>query len=154
MGQRLVVDGWHRLFILMDISLTRTVTFPASHRMWRPDWSEEKNRQYFGSVAEYHGHQYTCAVTVAGPVDPGTGMLLDLGRLDALIGEEVVERLGGRRLNTDLPEFSSGRPLPTCEALVSLLYARIAARLPAGLRLRRVRVAEDPTLYAECTEEP
>jgi 6-pyruvoyltetrahydropterin/6-carboxytetrahydropterin synthase len=138
----------------MQISLTRTVAFPATHRMWRPDWSDQENRSHFGPVADYHGHQYSCAVSVAGPLDPATGMLLDLARLDVLLQEEVTGRLGGKQLNTDLPEFSTGRPLPTCEALASLLYTRIAARLPAGLRLMRVRVAEDPTLYAECTGEP
>jgi 6-pyruvoyltetrahydropterin/6-carboxytetrahydropterin synthase len=136
------------------ISLTRTVSFPATHRMWRPDWSEQENRSHFGPVAEYHGHQYTCAVTVGGAVDPATGMLVDLAELDSIISAEVLDRLTGRQLNTDLPEFSSGRPLPTCEALVSILYSRIAARLPPGLRLLRVRVAEDPTLHAECTGEP
>lgn len=136
------------------ISLTRTVSFPATHRMWRRDWTEEQNRAHFGPVAEYHGHQYSCQVTVAGPLDPLTGMAVDLAWLDAILAEEVTGRLGGRRLNTELPEFMSGRPLPTCEALASILYSRIAARLPSGLRLERVRVAEDPTLYADCTGEP
>jgi 6-pyruvoyltetrahydropterin/6-carboxytetrahydropterin synthase len=138
----------------MQISLTRTVTFPATHRMWRLDWSDQQNRSHFGPVAEFHSHQYTCAVSVTGPLDPATGMLLDLAQLDALLAEEVTGRLAGRQLNTDLPEFSSGRPLPTCEALASILYSRIADRLPSGLGLVRVRVAEDPTLYAECTGEP
>jgi 6-pyruvoyltetrahydropterin/6-carboxytetrahydropterin synthase len=138
----------------MQISLTRTVTFPATHRMWRADWSDAENRRRFGPVAEYHGHQYSCSVTVAGPVDPSTGMLVDLGELDALIDEEVLQRLSSRQLNTDLPELASGRPLPTCEALVSILYPRLAARLPGGLHLLRVRVAEDPALYAECTGSP
>lgn len=122
--------------------------------MWRPDWSETENRSRFGPVAEYHGHQYLCEVTVSGPLDPLTGMVTDLEPLDAILAEEVTSRLAGRQLNTDLPEFSSGRPLPTCEALASMLYSRIAARLPSGLRLKRVRVAEDPTLYADCTGEP
>lgn len=138
----------------MEVSLTRTVSFPATHRMWRADWTEQENRAHFGPVADFHGHDYSCSVTVAGPVDATTGMLVDLGRLDALLREEVLQRLAGRRLNSDLPEFATGRPLPTCEALVSILYSRIAARLPSGLRLLRVRVAEDPTLYAECTGEP
>jgi 6-pyruvoyltetrahydropterin/6-carboxytetrahydropterin synthase len=155
MGKRVVDHGGDRPFLLgFMISLTRTVSFPATHRMWRPDWSEQENRAHFGPVAEYHGHQYACSVTVSGPLDPTTGMLVDLVQLDALIGEEVIDRLSGRQLNSDLPEFSSGRPLPTCEALASILYSRIAARLPSGLRLLRVRVAEDPTLYAEWTGEP
>lgn len=138
----------------MQISLTRTVTFPATHRMWRADWSEQENKKHFGPVADYHGHEYTCAVTVAGPLDPASGMLVDLAHLDSIIAAEVIDRLGGRRLNSDLPEFASGCPLPTCEALASILYPRIAARLPAGLSLMRIQVAEDPSLYAECTGEP
>ena len=121
--------------------------------MFRSDWSEAKNRETYGPLADYHGHDYACAVTVAGAIDPATGMLVDLARLDAIIDEEVVRRYGGQLLNT-LPDFASGRPLPTCEALASILYPRIAARLPSGVRLVRVMVAEDPTLHAECTGAP
>jgi len=135
------------------ISLTRVLNFSATHRMYRPDWSAEENERQFGPVSRYHGHDYECAVTVSGSVDPVTGMLVDLVELDRILADEVTHRLGGRTLNTDLPELASGRPLPTCEALVSILYPRIAARLPSGLRLVRVRVAEDPTLYAEHSGE-
>jgi hypothetical protein len=41
--------------------------------------------------------------------------------------------------------------LPTCEALAMDVYRRIAARLPRGVTLERVRIMEDPTLYADCT---
>jgi len=132
------------------ISLTRTVRFPATHRMYRPDWNEAQNRAAFGPLAEYHGHEYECGVTVSGTLDPATGMIVDLPLLDGILKEEVVGRCSSRPLNT-LPEFASGRPPPTCEALASILYTRIAARLPSGVRLVRVKVAEDATLYAECT---
>ena len=135
------------------IALTRVVRFPASHRMYRPDWSAEQNRDHFGPVSQYHSHDYECAVTVTGPADPATGMLVDLGELDRILDEEVRRRLTGQQLNA-LPEFASGRPLPTCEALASTLYARISGRLPPGVGLLRVRIAEDPTLYAECSELP
>ena len=155
--------GGNQLFVLRPetipipatmISLTRVLSFSASHRMYRPDWSLEENERQFGAVSRYHSHQYECAVTVSGPLDPVTGMIMDLVELDRILAEEVTQRLDGRTLNTDLPELASGRPLPTCEALVSILYPRIAGRLPPGLRLERVRVAEDPTLYAESSGEP
>lgn len=135
----------------MVASLTRTVAFQALHRLLRPDWTPERNREAWGPLADYHRHDYTCAVTVAGPLDADTGMAIDLALLDRILREEVLEPLGGRRLNEDVPAFAAGRPLPVCEALAVHLYGRIAPRLPAGVRLERVRVAEDPTLHADCT---
>lgn len=135
----------------MAASLTRTVGFHATHRYYRPDWSEARNREVFGPLAEPpgHGHDYRCAVTVIGPVDE-SGMILDLTLLDRVLNDEVVRPLAGKHLN-DLPPFAAGRPLPTCEAIAAYLFRRIAARLPAGLVLERVRIMEDPALYADCT---
>ena len=137
----------------MRLSLTRTVGFRAVHRLFQPDWPPERNRERFGSTAEApgHSHDYSCAVTVTGPLDLETATLIDLALLDRILDEEVIRRLDGRHLNLDLPEFASGAVLPTCEALARDLFVRIAGRLPPGVRLERVRVAEDPTLYADCT---
>lgn len=136
----------------MPASLTRTVGFHAFHRMYRPDWSEAQNLEAFGSLADPpgHGHDYLCAVTVGGPLDE-SGMILDLDLLDRILGEEVLEPLAGKHMNLDVPAFASGRPLPTCEAIAAYLFRRIAARLPSSVVLERVRIVEDPTLYADCT---
>ena len=137
----------------MAVALTRTVGFRAVHRLYRADWSPERNRAAFGPLSDPpgHPHDYRCAVTVTGPLDPAMGMVIDLVELDRILEEEVVVPLEGRNLNQDMPEFASGATLPTCEALASLLYRRIAPRLPAGVTLARVRVAEDATLHADCT---
>ncbi len=135
----------------MTTRLTRQVRFQARHRLWRDDWPAERNREAFGPLAESHPHDYACAVTVAGPVDPVSGMIMDLGRLDQLLKEEVQDALAGKDLNRDVDPFRSGRPIPTCEALAQHLFARLHPRLPAGVSLTSVRVAEDPTLHAECT---
>jgi 6-pyruvoyltetrahydropterin/6-carboxytetrahydropterin synthase len=136
----------------MAASLTRTVSFRALHRYYRPDWSEARNREVFGRLADPpgHGHDYQCAVTVAGRLDE-TGMIVDLGLLDRILQEEVVTPFAGKHFNLDVPAFASGRPLPTCEAIAAYLFRRIAAQLPNGVALQRVRIAEDPTLYADCT---
>ncbi|MEO8451638.1 MAG: 6-carboxytetrahydropterin synthase [Gemmatimonadota bacterium] len=133
------------------MSLSRVVRFHAWHRYAKPDWTEAENRARFGWTTEEpgHPHDYTCTVTVAGPLDPVTSMVIDLPRLDAILSQEVTARLDGKHLNRDIPEFAIGATLPTCEALALDLYARIAARLPAGVSLERVRVAEDPGLYGE-----
>jgi 6-pyruvoyltetrahydropterin/6-carboxytetrahydropterin synthase len=140
----------------MAASLSRVVGFRALHRFYRPDWSEARNRDVFGALSDApgHGHDYRCVVTVSGPLEPLRGMVMDLVALDAILQEEVVGRFDGRHLNLDVPEFAYGRTLPTCEAIAAHLYPRVAARLPAGVVLERVRILEDPTLYADCTGLP
>jgi 6-pyruvoyltetrahydropterin/6-carboxytetrahydropterin synthase len=136
----------------MAVSLTRTVGFHAVHRLYRPDWSEARNREVFGPLGDApgHAHDYRCAVTVSGPVPDRMGMVFDLGELDRILREEVVSRLDGKHLNEDVPVFAGG-VLPTCEAIAMDVYRRVASRLPPGVRLERVRVMEDPTLHADCT---
>jgi 6-pyruvoyltetrahydropterin/6-carboxytetrahydropterin synthase len=134
----------------MPISLTRAVRFHARHHLRVTAWDEVENRRRFGDLTEPHGHEYECSVTVSGPVD-AQGMIVDLALLDRILEEEVRRPLDGAHLNRDMSEFGEGRPLPTCEALAALLFARVATRLPAGVRLDRLRVAEDRTLHADCT---
>jgi 6-pyruvoyltetrahydropterin/6-carboxytetrahydropterin synthase len=137
----------------VTVSLTRTVGFRALHRLYRPDWSDARNREAFGPLSDPpgHPHDYRCAVTLSGPVDPRMGMVVDLVALDRILAEEVVQRLDGRHLNEDVPGLGSDGMLPTCEAVAIDVYRRVAKRLPAGVTLERVRVMEDPTLYADCT---
>jgi 6-pyruvoyltetrahydropterin/6-carboxytetrahydropterin synthase len=136
----------------MPVSLTRAVGFHASHRYYRPEWSESRNREVFGSLADSpgHGHDYQCAVTVGGTLGE-TGMILDLALLDRILSEEVVRPFAGKHFNLDVPDFAYGRMLPTCEAIAEYVFRRIAPRLPDGVALERVRIMEDPTLYADCT---
>lgn len=140
----------------MPGSLSRVVGFRALHRFYRPEWSEQQNRATFGSLSDApgHAHDYHCVVTVAGSLEPLHGMVMDLAELDRILEEEVVAPFDGRHLNLDVPEFAYGRTLPTCEAIAAHVYGRVAGRLPAGVALERVRIAEDPTLYGECTGVP
>ena len=139
----------------MPASLTRIVTFHSRHRYWVPAWSAEENRQRFGSTSneQAHGHAYQCAVTISGPLDPTTAMIIDLPALDTILAEEVLS-LDGSELNIAVPEFADHAQQPSCEALATLFFKRIAHRLPAGVTLTRVRVSEDPTLHADCTGLP
>lgn len=137
----------------MPISLTRVVEFRATHRLHRADWSEAKNREAFGELGEApgHPHDYRCAVTVTGPAEAPMAMILDLSLLDRILDDEVVGVFAGRNINREVPAFADGMTIPTCEALATHVFARVAARLPAGVVLERVRIEEDPTLYADCT---
>jgi 6-pyruvoyltetrahydropterin/6-carboxytetrahydropterin synthase len=140
----------------MATSLSRAVGFRALHRLFRPEWSEARNREAFGppSEAPGHAHDYRCIVTVAGPIEASRGMVMDLGALDRILQDEVVAPFDGKHLNLDVPEFAYGKTLPTCEAIARYVFGRVAARLPADVVLERVRVLEDPTLYGDCTGVP
>ena len=135
----------------MPVTLTRTVGFRAVHRLYRPDWTEARNREAFGPLSEPpgHAHVYLCAVTVTGPTDPRMRMVLDLAAFDRILQDEVVGRLDGKHLNQDVPGLEG--TVPTCEALALAVFRRLAPRLPRGVTLERVRIMEDPTLYADCT---
>jgi 6-pyruvoyltetrahydropterin/6-carboxytetrahydropterin synthase len=132
-----------------SVFLTRRVTFDAQHRYHRPDWSAAENERVFGEAnAPYHGHTYTCSVTVSGPVDPVSGMLVDLKVLDRILDHEVVRRFHGKRINDDVPEFRDGKLTPTGENMARFVYERVAAELKDGARVTEVTVAEDATLSA------
>ena len=63
----------------MPTFLTRRVTFAAAHRYRRPEWDDATNARVFGACAHpsFHGHSYRCDVTVQGPLDETTGMVVE-----------------------------------------------------------------------------
>jgi 6-pyruvoyltetrahydropterin/6-carboxytetrahydropterin synthase len=134
----------------MPSYLTRRVTFAAAHRYRRPDWSDERNDRAFGACARpsFHGHSYTCDVTVTGVVDHDTGMLVDLGLLDRVLETEVRARFDHRNINLDIPEFADGKLVPTGEELARFILDRVQASLGDATRVAAVTVAEDATLSA------
>ena len=131
--------------------LTRTVTFRATHRYYRPDWSAARNTEVFGpcAAAPGHAHEYHCGLTVSGAVSPETGMAVDLRAVDALLRTEVLDRFENRHINEAVPEFAFGKIIPTGEALAVFVWSRIQPRLPADVRLLSVRIQEDETLFSE-----
>lgn len=139
--------------ILPHASLTRRITFAAAHRYRRPEWSEEKNLEVFGSCSRpsYHGHNYGCEITVSGEIDEETGFVVDLGVLDAVLREEVSDRFDHRNINADVPEFADGMLIPSGENLARFIFARVQARLGGQATVTRVTVAEDDTLSATYT---
>ncbi len=136
----------------MQLTLSRMVSFHARHRYFRPEWSDEENRARFGWTADApgHGHLYQVTVTVAGPLDQQTAMLIDLTLLDTILAEEVEGPLAGQSLNEAIPAVRTGEILPSCEAVAAWCWSRVAPRIPHPARLTRVRVAEDVTLWADC----
>lgn len=130
--------------------LTRRVRFCAAHRYHRPEWSDERNLAVFGPCANPHGHghNYLLEVSVEGEVDPVTGFSVDMGALDGVLREEVVERLDHQHLNHAVPEFAPGGLIPTTENILLLLWKRVEPRL-AGARLVRMRLHENEDFFVD-----
>lgn len=127
------------------------MTFAAAHRYCLPEWSEERNAEIFGLCANphFHGHGYTCDVTVRGPIDDRTGMVVDLRKLDEVLAREVRERFDHRNINLEVPEFAEGRMVPTGENLARFIFERVQRALGATVVVARVVIREDETLSAE-----
>lgn len=140
----------------MPIRLERRYRFSASHLYRRPEWSEEENRARFGKCANLpgHGHNYRLYVTVAGEPDPQTGFVVDLGALDTLVTETVIERLDHQHLNAAIPEFAEGGRIPSSESLVIWIRERLEPALPERVALVKLRLEEDEDLAAEWLAEP
>ncbi len=119
--------------------VTRRATFAAAHVLRRGDWSEPRNREVFGACAGEHGHNYTLEVSVTGPVDAATGMVINLKELDRAIRSAVVDQVDHRHLNRDVL-FLDG-VIPTAENLALAFWSQIDANLE-GARLERLKLVE------------
>ena len=137
------------------VEITRKVRFCAAHRYHREDWTAEKNREVFGACnnPHGHGHNYELEVTLRGPVDPITGMVINLRRVDEILQEQVVSRFDHRNINKEVEGFES--VVPTTENLAIHIWKLIEPGFnQEAVRLSRVRLREDAFLYAEyCGEE-
>lgn len=82
--------------------LSRRYHFSASHRLHVDALSAEENRATFGKCNNPfgHGHNYVVEVTFSGPVDPVTGMMVNLGDLDLFAQREVIDLFDHANLNT------------------------------------------------------
>ncbi len=133
--------------------LIRAVSFRASHRYGRPEWDEERNREVFGAQVEPHEHEWRLEIHVAGPIDPVTGWVVDLGDLDQALSS-LMATWHGSDLNREIPELRSGGTQPSTENLARWIFLKLQAVLPAATTLEEVRVFEEPGLGASFPAQP
>jgi len=128
------------------VYLTRRYRFSAGHRLHNEALSEEENRRLYGKCnnPHGHGHNYVLEVTVAGPIDPATGMVCNLAVLDGMVEREILEPLDHMNLNLDVASFR--QRVPTTENLsveiFGLLRKKLESECGSGVRLERVRLQE------------
>jgi 6-pyruvoyltetrahydropterin/6-carboxytetrahydropterin synthase len=127
----------------------RLVHFSAAHRLYRPDWTDERNAAVFGGCANpnWHGHNYELEVTVEGPLDPETGFVMDLKRLKDLVEDRVISDVDHKNLNLEVPWLEG--VIPSTENVAVAIWGRIADQLPSGVALAKVLLRETPRNWVE-----
>ena len=113
----------------MKVTVCRKAHFNAAHRLYRQDWSFEKNEAIFGKCnnPNFHGHNYELIAAVTGEIDPDTGYVIDVKILKDIIKEEVEDAFDHKNLNVEVPEFKNLNP--TAENIVVVIYNKIKAKL-------------------------
>lgn len=117
------------------MKVCRRETFNAAHRLFNPNWTDEKNDEVFGlcNNPNFHGHNYVLEVWVDGEIDPDTGYVIDTKILKEIILEEIVEEFDHKNLNLDVPEFQKLNP--TAENISIVIWNKLRKRLPNNLEL-------------------
>lgn len=130
------------------IYITRRETFAAAHRLFKPELSDEENLKIFGKCSNpnWHGHNYTLEVVVAGEVDPDTGFVLDLKELKKIIHQHVIDKVDHKNLNLDT-DFMKGI-IPTSENICIAIWNQLKDKIPAG-KLYSVKLYETENNYFE-----
>ncbi|KAB7728409.1 6-carboxytetrahydropterin synthase [Rudanella paleaurantiibacter] len=128
------------------VYISRTEHFNAAHRLFNPNWSDEKNKEVFGPCANYnwHGHNFELIVTVKGEPDPDTGFVIDLKVLGDLIKREIIDLVDHKNLNLDVP-FMQGK-MASCEIFVMEIWKILERALAevSEARLHQIRLIETP----------
>ena len=130
------------------ITISRKAHFNAAHKLYRPDWTDEKNKQIFGKCSNqnFHGHNYELIVSLTGQVDPDTGYVFDMGELKKIIKSEIEDYLDHKNLNLDIKEFLSINP--SAENIAILIYNRLIKYFEKSYKLK-ITLYETPRNFVE-----
>ena len=130
------------------VYITRRETFAAAHRLFKPELSDEENLKFFGKCSNpnWHGHNYTLEVIVAGEVDSDTGFVMDLKDLKEIVRKNIISKVDHKNLNTET-DFIKGVN-PTSENLVIAIWDQLKDKISYG-KLYSVKLYETENNYFE-----
>lgn len=134
------------------VTAYRKAHFNAAHRLFRSDWSDEKNLEVFGKCSNpnYHGHNYELIVAVTGEIDAETGYVYDLGKLKRLIRSEIEDAFDHKNLNVEVEEFKTLNP--TAENICVVTYNKLRNFIPESLELE-ITLYETPRNFVRYSGE-
>ena len=109
----------------MKVTVSRKAHFNAAHKLFRSDWTDEKNFEVFGKCSNknFHGHNYELIVSLTGEIDNETGYVYDLGKLKNIVKNEVEDYLDHKNLNLDIDYFKD--KIPSTENLAVFIWNKL-----------------------------
>lgn len=134
------------------VTVHRKAHFNAAHRLYRKDWSDEKNYQVFNKCSNpnFHGHNYELIVSLTGEIDKETGYVYDLGILKDYIKLEIEDAFDHKNLNVEVEEFKDLNP--TAENISVVIYDKLRKLLPNHLDLK-ITLYETPRNFVTYSGE-
>jgi 6-pyruvoyltetrahydropterin/6-carboxytetrahydropterin synthase len=132
------------------VYITRRERFNAAHKLWRAEWSDEKNEEVFGrcSNKNWHGHNFDLFVTVKGRPSEITGFVIDLKTLSVIIQKEIIDQLDHRNLNLDVPFLKD--LMASTENVAIKIWERLEAKIAEeGGELAKIKLVETENNFVE-----
>ena len=135
---------------MKTIYITRRETFNAAHKLYQPNWTEEKNNLVFGKCANknWHGHNFTLFVTVKGVPNKDTGFVMNLKKLSEIINTQVIESLDHKNLNLDVSYLTG--IMASTENLAIAIWDQLANEIEKnGGELAKIKLIETENNFVE-----
>ena len=132
------------------VFVTRKEHFNAAHKLFKEEWTAEKNEEVFGKCSNpnWHGHNYELFVTVKGEPDATTGFVMDLKELSRIIKTRVTDKLDHKNINLDV-DFMRGK-MPATEVLAAAIWEQIEKPIAEkNCRLHCVKLVETENNWVE-----
>lgn len=128
---------------MSKIFLTRRERLNAAHRMYRPEWDDEKNKEVFGKCSNpnWHGHNYTLYVTIKGEINPETGYVVNLKTLSKIVNEYVIDKLDHKNINLEV-DFMAGK-IASSENIAIAIWEQLNTPIQKlGVELHSIKLEE------------
>jgi 6-pyruvoyltetrahydropterin/6-carboxytetrahydropterin synthase len=135
---------WTKLSAQRDIGTVHTLRLCEDEDLYAevtaadgPDVAAVTKRYTFNALQENReGRDWDCYVTVHGTIDPVTGMVTDIGALDRLVQDRIIQPFDRQDLRQVL-----GSETVRGEALTKMIWDRLAGCLSGGT-LHNVRLVQ------------
>jgi 6-pyruvoyltetrahydropterin/6-carboxytetrahydropterin synthase len=120
----------------MKITVCRKEHFNAAHRLHNPDWSDEKNAEFYGKCNNeyYHGHNYELIVKVTTDINPESGYALDMKQLSDIIKTHITDKFDHKNLNLQTEEFM--KTIPSAENMAVVFHQILTKELDKNCKIK------------------